>query len=74
MGLTVGYFESSAAHPQKEIPIIYKISRKNDGQLLAEGSIRHAYVDREGKVTKISPVLETTLKTALAPAPKENSP
>lgn len=44
----------------------YKISRKNDGQLLAEGWTRHACVDREGRVTRISPALETTLKTALA--------
>jgi len=51
----------------------YKIFRKNAGQLLAKGWTRHACVDREGKATKISPALETTLKAALAPAPKEKS-
>jgi acyl-CoA thioester hydrolase len=44
----------------------YKISRKHDGQLLAEGTTRHACVDREGKVAKISTSLENTLKAALA--------
>ena len=44
----------------------YKIERKNDGQLLAEGWTRHACVDREGKATKISPALESTLKAAIA--------
>ena len=44
----------------------YKISRKQDGQLLAEGATRHACVDREGKVAKISTALENTLKAALA--------
>ncbi len=51
----------------------YKITRKNDGEILAEGWTRHACVDREGKVTKISPALEATLKTALSSAPKEKS-
>ena len=48
----------------------YKISRKNDGQLLAEGTTRHACVDREGKATRITPALENALKAALSPAPK----
>jgi len=47
----------------------YKISRKSNSQLLAEGSTRHACVDHEGKVAKISTVLENALKAALAPAP-----
>jgi acyl-CoA thioester hydrolase len=51
----------------------YKISRKSDGQLLAEGWTRHACVNREGKVTKFSPAFEATLKTALSSAPKEKS-
>lgn len=44
----------------------YKITRKNDGQILAEGWTRHACVNEKGKVVKISPALETILKTALA--------
>jgi acyl-CoA thioester hydrolase len=44
----------------------YKITRKNDGQMLAEGWTRHACVDRRGKVAKIAPKLEAILKTALA--------
>ena len=47
----------------------YKILRKNDGQLLAEGTTRHACVDREGKATRIAPALENALKSALSPAP-----
>ena len=47
----------------------YKITRKNDGQILAEGRTRHACVDREGKVAKISPALEATLNAALSSAP-----
>ena len=45
----------------------YKISRKNGDLLLAEGSTRHACVDREGKATKISPALQSALKAALSP-------
>ena len=52
----------------------YKISRQNNGQLLAEGATRHACVDREGKATRISHALENALKAALAPSPKEKSP
>ncbi|HEY2989984.1 MAG TPA: thioesterase family protein [Candidatus Binatia bacterium] len=44
----------------------YKVTRRNDGELLAEGSTRHACVDREGKVKKITSALETALKSALA--------
>jgi acyl-CoA thioester hydrolase len=44
----------------------YKITRRNDGALLAEGSTRHACVDREGKVKKITPALQAALKSALA--------
>ena len=51
----------------------YKISRKNDGQLLAEGSTRHACVDREGKAIRITPALENSLKAALSPAPKAST-
>ena len=47
----------------------YRISRKHDAQLLAEGTTRHACVDREGKVTKISTTLENTLKAAVTPLP-----
>jgi acyl-CoA thioester hydrolase len=42
----------------------YKITRKNDGQLLAEGWTRHACVDHRGKVSKISSGVETLLKRA----------
>jgi acyl-CoA thioester hydrolase len=45
----------------------YKITRKNDGEILAEGWTRHACVDGKGKVAKISQALASTLKTALAP-------
>jgi acyl-CoA thioester hydrolase len=44
----------------------YKITRKNDGQLLAEGWTRHACVDHRGKVSKIPSGLETLLKPARA--------
>jgi acyl-CoA thioester hydrolase len=47
----------------------YRISRKSNSQLLAEGSTRHACVDREGKVAKISTVLENALKAAVTPLP-----
>lgn len=42
----------------------YKITRKSDGQLLAEGWTRHACVDHRGKVKKFSSGLETLLKPA----------
>jgi acyl-CoA thioester hydrolase len=45
----------------------YKITRKNDREILAEGWTRHACVDGKGKVAKISQALASTLKTALAP-------
>jgi acyl-CoA thioester hydrolase len=45
----------------------YKITRKNDGEILAEGWTRHACVDGKGKLAKISQALASTLKTALAP-------
>jgi acyl-CoA thioester hydrolase len=45
----------------------YKIMRKNDGEILAEGWTRHACVDGKGKLAKISQALASTLKTALAP-------
>jgi acyl-CoA thioester hydrolase len=51
----------------------YRITRKNDGEILAEGWTRHACVDGKGKVTKISPALEATLKTAPSSTPKEKS-
>jgi acyl-CoA thioester hydrolase len=45
----------------------YKITRKNDGEVLAGGWTRHACVDRKGKLAKISQALASTLKAALAP-------
>lgn len=45
----------------------YKISRKNGDLLLAEGSTRHACVDREGKATRMPTALESALRTALSP-------
>jgi acyl-CoA thioester hydrolase len=51
----------------------YKITRKNDGEILAEGWTRHACVDEKGKVAKISQALASTLKAALSSAPKEKS-
>lgn len=56
-----------AALSRVTLDFSYKVSRKNDGLLLAEGRTRHACVDREGKVTKISPTLERSLKAALSP-------
>ena len=47
----------------------YRISRKSNSQLLAEGATRHTCVDREGKVAKISTVLENALKAAVTPLP-----
>lgn len=44
----------------------YRISRKEESLLIAEGWTRHACVDREGKVTKIPPAFETALKSALS--------
>jgi len=44
----------------------YKIRRKNDGDVLAEGWTRHACVDKAGKVARILPALEATLKSALS--------
>lgn len=44
----------------------YGISRKSDGRLLAEGTTRHASVDREGKAIRITPALENALKAAVA--------
>lgn len=44
----------------------YTITRKHDGQLLAEGATRHACVDREGKAIRITPFLENALKAAVA--------
>ena len=46
----------------------YKVSRQSNGQLLAEGTTRHACVDREGKATRITAALENALQAALAPA------
>ena len=43
----------------------YKITRKNDGEILAEGWTRHACVDGKGKPVRISPELASTLKAAL---------
>ena len=60
-----------AALSRVTLDFSYKVSRKNDGSLLAEGWTRHACVNREGKATKISSPLENTLKAALAPAQKK---
>lgn len=43
----------------------YKIARKSDGQTLAEGWTRHACVNGEGKVAKISSDLQAALKAAI---------
>jgi len=51
----------------------YRILRKEDGVLIASGWTKHACVDEKGEVTKIPPNLETTLKAALSPTPKEKS-
>jgi acyl-CoA thioester hydrolase len=55
-----------AALGRATLDFSYKIARKNDGQVLAEGWTRHACVDRRGKVARIAPKLEVILKTALA--------
>lgn len=52
----------------------YKLSRNEDGVLIASGWTRHACLDEKGEVTKILPALETALKAAVSPAPKEKSP
>ena len=58
-----------AALSRVTLEFSYRISRKSDGQLLAEGTTRHACVDREGKVAKISTSLENSLKAARTPLP-----
>ncbi len=54
----------------------YRLLRKEKGDevLIASGWTRHACVDQMGEITKILPALETTLKAAVSPAPKEKSP
>ncbi len=47
--------------------------RKNNGRLLAERRTRHTCVDGKGKVSRIAPALEATLKSALAETPTEKS-
>jgi acyl-CoA thioester hydrolase len=47
------------------IVFAYTIMRKNDGELLVEGSTRHACLDQHGKIIKIGRELETILKKAL---------
>jgi acyl-CoA thioester hydrolase len=47
---------------------------KDDEVLIASGWTKHACVDEKGEVTKIQPALETTLKAAVSPTPKEKSP
>jgi hypothetical protein len=54
-----------AALGRATLDFSYKITRKNDGQILAEGWTRHACVDSRGKVARIAPRLEVILKTAL---------
>lgn len=48
----------------------YKITRKNDGQTLAEGWTRHACVDGKRKLAKISQALSAPLRSALDTATK----
>jgi acyl-CoA thioester hydrolase len=55
-----------AALGRATLDFSYKITRKNDGQILADGWTRHACVDKRGKVARIAPELEAVLKTALA--------
>lgn len=54
-----------AAAGRATLAFSYKIIRKADAQLIAEGATRHACVDRQGKMTKFSPQLAKTLKRAL---------
>jgi len=52
----------------------YRLARKEDGVLIASGWTKHACVDQDGEVTKISPDVEAALKAAVSPTPKEKSP
>ena len=52
----------------------YRLWRKEDGELIASGSTKHACVDEKGEVTKIPADLQATLKAAVSPASKEKSP
>lgn len=52
----------------------YRLSRKEDGVLIASGWTKHACVDEKGEVAKIPPVLEAALKAAVSHASKEKSP
>jgi len=45
----------------------YRLSRKEDGVLIAAGWTKHACVDPKGEVTKIPPDLEGSLKAAISP-------
>jgi acyl-CoA thioester hydrolase len=55
-----------AALGRATLEFSYRITRKNDARLLAEGATRHACVDRSGKVAKMTAELETVLKQACA--------
>jgi len=43
------------------IQFSYRILRQSDGTLLIAGSTLHAFVDREGKIVKVPPVLRAKL-------------
>jgi acyl-CoA thioester hydrolase len=43
------------------IQFSYRILRPSDGTLLVTGSTLHAFVDREGKIVKVPPVLRSKL-------------
>jgi len=51
----------------------YRLSRKEDGVLIASGWTKHACVDPKGEVAKIPPDLENALKTALSSPTKPNA-
>ena len=44
----------------------YRLLRKEDGELIASGSTKHACVDEQGEVAKIPPDLEGVLKAAVS--------
>jgi acyl-CoA thioester hydrolase len=44
----------------------YRILRKNDGALLAEGTTRHACLDRQGKAVRIPREIDDLLRAAMA--------
>lgn len=44
----------------------YRLFRKEDEALIASGWTKHACLDREGHITKISPALATNLRLAVS--------